>query len=94
LGTDTSETELLVAVGRGELDALGEVYRRHGAAVLAAARKVTTEATLAETITADVFVELWDEPERAAVHRDGVRGHLVARVLAMVAAEDPGSQTR
>jgi RNA polymerase sigma-70 factor (ECF subfamily) len=88
LGTDTSEDELLVAVGRGELDALGEIYRRHGAAVLAVARKVVADAATAETITAEAFVELWDDPGAARLHPEGVRAHLVARVVA-AAAEEP-----
>src|SRR4051794_2254035 len=91
LGTDTTEEELLVAVGRGELDALGEIYRRHGAAVLAAARKVAPDATTAETVTAEVFVELWDDPGAAGQHRDGLRARLMGRVLAVAAAGAAGA---
>lgn len=87
LGSDTNEVELLAAVSRGELDALAEIYRRHGAAVLAAARAVASDSTEAETITAEVFVELWDRPEAAALPRDGLAAHLVGRAVAMVAGE-------
>ena len=89
LGTDTSEEELLAAVADGELDALGEIYRRHGAAVLAAARKVVADAAVAEAMTADVFVDLWDHP--AEVGTGGLRGFLVGRVVARLAAEKPAS---
>ncbi|MDQ1373966.1 MAG: hypothetical protein QOJ09_1304, partial [Actinomycetota bacterium] len=65
-----------------------EVYRRHGAAVLAAAHGVTADSTTAETTTADVFVELWDAPEMAAAHRDGLRDYLVTRAVALVSEDD------
>jgi DNA-directed RNA polymerase specialized sigma24 family protein len=88
LGTDTSEAQLLTGVAKGELDALGEIYRRHGAAVLAAARKVAIDITAAETLTAEVFVELWDAPGAASSGgTDGLRAYLVARVVALIGAE-------
>ena len=84
---DVSEGDLLAAVAGGELDALGELYRRHGAAVLAAARKVAGDAAAAEAATADAFVELWDQPSLA--NRAGVRSFLVGRVVARLAEEEP-----
>jgi DNA-directed RNA polymerase specialized sigma24 family protein len=87
LGTDSTEAELLAGVTRGELDALGEVYRRHGAAVLAAARQVAVDLTTAETITAEVFVELWDGPGAANGTSGGLRSFLVGRALALMGAE-------
>ena len=89
LGTDTPEPQLLAGVAKGELDALGEIYRRHGAAVLAAARQVASDVAAAETITAEVFVELWDDPGAATAGGiDGLRSYLVARVVARVGAEE------
>ena len=89
LGSDTPESRLLAAVGRGELDALGEIYRRHGAPVLAAARKVAADAEEAETITAEVFVELWDDPGAAVCDGvDGLRAYLMARVVARIGAKE------
>jgi DNA-directed RNA polymerase specialized sigma24 family protein len=88
LGTETSEAQLLAGVAKGELDALGEIYRRHGAAVLAAARQVAVDVAAAETITAEVFVELWDAPGAAtAGGAEGLRAYLVARVVALIGAE-------
>ncbi|MDT7617614.1 MAG: polymerase sigma-70 factor, subfamily [Pseudonocardiales bacterium] len=88
LMADATENDLIAAVGRAELDALGEIYRRHGAAVLAAARRVAPDPLTAETVTADVFVQLWDHPQAAAAHRDGVRAYLVACALTLVADDD------
>jgi DNA-directed RNA polymerase specialized sigma24 family protein len=88
LGTETSEAHLLAGVAKGELDALGEIYRRHGAAVLAAARKVASDSAMAETITAEVFVELWDAPAAAGAGRDGLGPYLVARVVARIGASE------
>ncbi|MEY2565934.1 MAG: hypothetical protein QOE35_463 [Actinomycetota bacterium] len=88
LRADATEENLLAAVGGAELEALAEIYRRHGAAVLAAARRVAPDPLTAETVTADVFVQLWDHPQAAAAHRDGLRGFLVASALALVAEND------
>jgi DNA-directed RNA polymerase specialized sigma24 family protein len=87
LGTDTSEPELLAGVAKGELDALGEIYRRHGAAVLAAARQVVADPTAAEAVTAEVFIALWDAPG-AVGPAAGLRAYLVSQALALIGAEE------
>lgn len=61
---ETSDTSLLVAVGRFEQDALAEIYRRHGGPVHNLALRVIQDRQLADDITQEVFVDLWNDPTR------------------------------
>ncbi|MFC0115127.1 RNA polymerase sigma factor [Kibdelosporangium aridum] len=46
----------------GDHNALAEVYDLHSAAVYAVALSVTSDTTVAEDITVNVFVSLWSRP--------------------------------
>ncbi|WP_221761171.1 RNA polymerase sigma factor [Kibdelosporangium aridum] len=46
----------------GDHNALAEVYDLHSATVYAVALSVTSDATVAEDITVNVFVSLWSRP--------------------------------
>jgi len=59
--------------------ALREVYREYSAAVYGLAMRVLANDALAEEVVQDVFVRLWERPERF----DGSRGPLRAYLLAM-----------
>jgi RNA polymerase sigma-70 factor (ECF subfamily) len=63
-----------------QTSALAEVYELYGARVLALARRITGDATMAEDATQDVFVRLWREPMRY----DPSRGTLLAFLLLQV----------
>ena len=63
----------------GEESALREVYREHAPAVMALARRVLGNPALAEDVMQEVFVRLWEQPERY----DPARGRLRAYLLAM-----------
>ena len=67
-----SDASLIVAVARYNQDALAEIFRRHGGAVHALAKRVTRDTALAEEVTQELFVRLWNEPERY----DSARGTL------------------
>jgi RNA polymerase sigma-70 factor (ECF subfamily) len=69
---EMSDASLVVAVARYNQDALAEIFRRHGGAVHALAKRVTRDAALAEEVTQELFVRLWNEPERY----DSARGTL------------------
>jgi RNA polymerase sigma-70 factor, ECF subfamily len=73
----TSDASLVVAVGRFDEAALGELYRRHGRAVFGLAHRLLRERALAEEILQDVFVNLWQRPERF----DAGRGELQSFLL-------------
>jgi RNA polymerase sigma-70 factor, ECF subfamily len=65
LPADVADATLLVDVARGDPAALEELYRRHAAAVLAAANRLTGDAGAAERVAEAVFVALWDDPATA-----------------------------
>lgn len=72
-----SDAALMVAVGRWHHDALAEIYRRHGGAVHALATRVLGRGQPAEDVTQDVFVDLWQRPERFDPERGSLRTFLL-----------------
>lgn len=68
---------LVVAISRWRQEALAETYRRHGGAVHSLARRVLGDASIADDVTQDVFMRLWDEPERYDHHRGTLRSYLL-----------------
>jgi DNA-directed RNA polymerase specialized sigma24 family protein len=60
--TKASDAELLLGVGRLEVDALAELYRRHGASVFVLAHQLLGAAR-AEDATQEVFLYLWDHSD-------------------------------
>jgi len=56
---ESSDASLVLAVARYHQDALAEIYRRHGGAVYALAKRVTRDDQLAEEVTQELFVRLW-----------------------------------
>ena len=73
-----SDATLVVAIGRWRQDALAEAYRRHAGAVFALARRLLGDATLAEEVVQEVFVRLWDAPDRFDADRGTLRSYLLA----------------
>ena len=74
-----SDANLVVAVGRWHEPALAEIYRRHGGAVHALARRILRSDPPAEEITQEVFVDLWRSPEKFDAQRGTLRSFLLAR---------------
>ncbi|MGH9293390.1 MAG: RNA polymerase sigma factor [Acidimicrobiales bacterium] len=72
-----SDDNLVVAIARYRDDALAEVFRRHSGAVFALARRLLWDAGVAEEVVQEIFVRLWNEPERF----DGQRGTLRSFLL-------------
>jgi len=60
-------------------DALGQLYERHGAAVRAAARRITQDPTEAEDLVHDVFLEIWARAADYEPSRGSVRTWLLLR---------------
>ena len=77
--TDASDAALVVAIGRWHDDAMAEVFRRHGGAVFALARRVLGDPGRAEEIVQEVFVRLWNQPERFDPERGSLRSFLLAQ---------------
>jgi RNA polymerase sigma-70 factor (ECF subfamily) len=76
---DASDAALVVAIGRWREDALAEVYRRHGGAAYALARRLLNDNQLAEEILQEVFLRLWNTPERFDPERGSLRAYLLAQ---------------
>ena len=76
---DASDAALVVAIARYRDDALAEVYRRHAGAVFALARRVLTDGTLAEEVVQEVFLRLWNSPDKFDPARGTLRSYLLAQ---------------
>ncbi len=76
---DAGDGALVVAIGRWREDALAEVYRRHGGAAFALARRLLNDRQLAEEVLQEVFLRLWNSPERYDPERGSLRAYLLAQ---------------
>ncbi len=74
---DLSDAQLMVAIGRFHEAALAEAYRRHAPAVFGLARRVTGDPGEAEDVTQEIFVRLWDRPDRFDPTRGSLRTFLL-----------------
>lgn len=73
------DSDLATRLTSGDEAALREVYRAFAPAVFGLAMRVLSNQLLAEEVTQDVFVRLWEQPDRF----DPVRGNLRSFLLAM-----------
>ncbi len=76
---DASDAQLVTSIGRYSEVALAEVYRRHGGAVYGLARRVLDNAVEAEDVTQEVFLRLWNAPDRFDPTRGSLRSYLLAQ---------------
>ena len=74
-----SDANLVVAIARWHQPALAEAYRRHGGAVHALSKRVIRSDPAAEEITQEVFLDLWQHPEKFDAQRGTLRSFLLAR---------------
>ncbi len=85
---EVSDAQLVTMIARYNEVALAEVYRRHGGAVFGLARRVLNGASEAEDVTQEIFLRLWNQPERYDSTRGALRGYLLtqshARAVEMV----------
>src|SRR5436305_12419557 len=73
-----SDAALVVAISRYHQDALAEAYRRHGGAVFGLARRLLGDSAVAEELVQEVFLRLWDQPEKFDASRGSLRSYLLA----------------
>ena len=77
--TELDDAELVVRIGRRDERALGEVLRRHREPVIAFARRLVGDQALAEDVEQEVFLRLWQQPERYDRERGALRAFLLAQ---------------
>ena len=73
----TDDVGLLIAVARYDGDALAEAYRRHAGVVFALASRMLWERTTAEELVQEIFLRLWEQPERYERTRGSLRTFLL-----------------
>jgi RNA polymerase sigma-70 factor (ECF subfamily) len=76
---DVSDASLVVGISRYGQEALAEAYRRHAGAVFGLARRLLPSQGMAEEIVQEVFLRLWDKPERFDPDRGSLRSFLLAQ---------------
>jgi RNA polymerase sigma-70 factor (ECF subfamily) len=59
-----ADREMAARLMAGDADALAAVYARYGGVVYGVCRRVLNDPRLAEDVTQEVFVSLWQHPER------------------------------
>jgi RNA polymerase sigma-70 factor, ECF subfamily len=86
-----SDSALAMLVARWQEDALAEIYRRHAGALYALARRLLFDPRLGEDVVQEVFLRLWNAPERFDADRGSLRAFLLAdthgRAVDMVRAD-------
>ena len=76
---ETSDSGLVVAISRYHQDALAEAYRRHAGAVFGLAKRLLGDAARAEEIVQEVFLRLWNDPDKFDPGRGSLRSYLLAQ---------------
>lgn len=76
---DASDAALVLAIGRWREDALAEVYRRHAGASFGLARRLLCDRQMAEEVLQEVFLRLWNRPDRFDPERGTLRSYLLAQ---------------
>jgi RNA polymerase sigma-70 factor, ECF subfamily len=74
-----SDAQLVTSIARYNEVALAEVYRRHGGAVYGLAKRVLNNGAEAEDVTQEVFLRLWNQPDRFDPTRGSLRSFLLAQ---------------
>jgi RNA polymerase sigma-70 factor (ECF subfamily) len=76
---EVSDAQLVTSIARYNEIALAEVYRRHGGAVYGLARRVLNNASEAEDVAQEVFLRLWNQPDRFDPNRGTLRSFLLTQ---------------
>jgi RNA polymerase sigma-70 factor, ECF subfamily len=77
--TQCSDAVLVVAISRYRQDALAEAYRRHAGAIFALSKRLLVDTALAEEVVQEVFLRIWNQPEKFDPERGSLRSYLLAQ---------------
>ena len=73
----TDDVGLVIAIARYNADAFAEAYRRHAGAVFALAHRMLWERATAEELVQEIFLRLWEHPDRFDQSRGSLRSFLL-----------------
>ncbi len=73
----TDDVGLVIAIARYNADAFAEAYRRHAGAVFGLAQRLFWERAHAEEMVQEIFLRLWEQPERFDQARGSLRSFLL-----------------
>ena len=73
----TDDVGLVIAIARYNADAFAEAYRRHAGAVFGLAHRLLWERALAEEMVQEIFLRLWEHPDRFDQTRGSLRSFLL-----------------
>jgi RNA polymerase sigma-70 factor (ECF subfamily) len=73
-----SDASLVVSMARYQHEALAEAYRRHAGPVFGLAKRLLANQSQAEEVVQEVFLRLWNNPERFDAERGSLRSFLLA----------------
>ncbi len=74
-----SDANLVVSIARFRQEALAEAYRRHAGASFGLAQRITGDRALAEEVVQEVFLRLWNQPDKFDAERGSLRSFLLAQ---------------
>ena len=75
------DAELMAAIVRGERDALGALYDRHGARLLVVAVTLVKDEALAESLLHDTLLLAWHQAREFDAGRNSLLAWLTTRLL-------------
>jgi RNA polymerase sigma-70 factor (ECF subfamily) len=76
---ESSDAQLVLAIARYRQEALAEAYRRHGGACFGLAQRLAGDRTFAEEVVQEVFLRLWNQPDKFDPDRGSLRSYLLAQ---------------
>jgi RNA polymerase sigma-70 factor (ECF subfamily) len=73
----TDDVGIVIAIARYNPDAFAEAYRRHAGAVFSLAQRMLWDRALAEEMVQEIFLRLWEQPDRFDQARGSLRSFLL-----------------